>query len=207
VAGAKTVARAVAQESWLLLGWVSVAPLILAHRAFDLPPALPHDPALPEAWPVPPIETVIAPEDLQCLALNLYHEARGEPELGRIAVGQVVLNRAADGDFPGTLCAVVHQGGATTLNRCQFSWWCDGKSDRPNSEEDWADSQRLAAELARGWHGDPTGGALWYHADYVSPSWRQAFVQGPQIGRHIFYRRPRTHGFWPDFGFFGDEKS
>ena len=54
---------------------------------------------------------------------------------------------------------------------------------------------------------DPTGGALWYHADYVSPSWRQAFDEGPQIGRHIFYRRPRTNGFWPDFGLFGNEKS
>ena len=205
LAGAKALARAVARQTWPLLGWASVVALILAHRALDLPPSLPHDPALPEPWPIPPIETVIAPDELQCLALNLYHEARGEPELGRIAVGQVVLNRVADRGFPGTVCAVVHQGGDKPLNRCQFSWWCDGKSDRPTSEEAWADSRRLAAELVRGWHGDPTGGALWYHADFVSPSWRQAFMEGPQIGRHIFYRRPSADGFWSYFSLFDDE--
>jgi hypothetical protein len=202
VARAKAQARTAARQAWPLLGWAAVAALILAHRALDLPPALPHDPALPEPWPVPAIETVIAPEELRCLALNLYHEARGEPEPGRVAVGQVVLNRAADRGFPGTVCAVVHQGGEKPVNGCQFSWWCDGQSDRPNDEEAWADSRRLAAELVRGWHGDPTGGALWYHADYVSPSWRQAFTEGPRIGRHIFYRRPRSKWSWPDFGFF-----
>ena len=150
---------------------------------------------------------MIAADELQCLALNLYHEARGESEPGRIAVVQVVLNRVSDGKFPGTICAVVHQGGATPLNGCQFSWWCDGKSDRPGDKEVWADSRRLAAELARGWHGDPTGGALWYHADYVSPTWRQAFDEGPQIGRHIFYRRPGTRGFWSNLGLFDDKKS
>jgi hypothetical protein len=205
MAGAKALVRAAVRQAWWLLAWAMVAALIFAHRALDLPPSLPHDPALPEPWPVPVIETVIAPEELQCLALNLYHEARGEPEPGRIAVGQVVLNRAADGGFPGTLCAVVQQGGAKPLNRCQFSWWCDGRSDRPSDEEAWTDSRRLAAELVRGWHGDPTGGALWYHADYVSPYWRRAFVEGPQIGRHIFYRRPRDRGFWSYFGLFDDE--
>ena len=70
-------------------------------------------------------------ESLRCMALNIYHEARGEPIEGKIAVGHVVLNRAASRRFPGQICAVVKQGGENRRYRCQFSWWCDGRSDRP----------------------------------------------------------------------------
>ena len=127
--------------------------------------------------------------ELRCLALNIYFEARNEPDTGMIAVGQVVLNRVDDSRFPPTVCAVVRQGGARPKNRCQFSWWCDGLSDRPTDKGAWARSQALAFLLYWGFVNDTTGGALWYHADYVKPHWRTSFEQGAKFGRHLFYRR------------------
>ena len=132
-----------------------------------------------------------ADQDVRCLALTLYFEARGEPEPGRRAVGHVVMNRVADPGFPDTVCKVVHQGGDRELNRCQFSWWCDGRSDRPDEPEAWARSSELARAIYWGFTQDPTEGALWYHAEHVRPTWRSALFQGPRIGRHVFYGRAR----------------
>jgi spore germination cell wall hydrolase CwlJ-like protein len=74
------------------------------------------------------VETCKKSPELFCLAQNIYFEARGEPLLGKIAVGHVVLNRVADKRFPGHVCKVIQQGGNRRLHRCQFSWWCDGKA-------------------------------------------------------------------------------
>ncbi|MDH5556258.1 MAG: cell wall hydrolase [Alphaproteobacteria bacterium] len=126
-------------------------------------------------------------EDLNCLALNIYFEARSEPLDGKLAVGHVVLNRTADSHFPDKICEVVKQGGAKRLNKCQFSWWCDGRSDRPRNPRAWEESQVLARLVYWGYSTDPTGGALWYHADYVKPYWRTKLDRGPMIGRHQFY--------------------
>ena len=126
-------------------------------------------------------------EEIQCLALNIYFEARGEPELGKIAVAHVVLNRVDDTRFPKTVCGVVREGGEHRLRRCQFSWWCDGRSDTPLDNLAWRESREIAWDVLRGARSDPTRGALWYHADYVSPSWGEAFDRGPKIGQHIFY--------------------
>lgn len=125
--------------------------------------------------------------DLSCLALNIYHEARGEPESGKLAVGHVVLNRARDRRFPDRVCDVVRQGGEEVRHGCQFSWWCDGRSDRPNNAVAWQESLDYAGEILDGKTKDPTGGALWYHADYVEPPWSKVLTSGPQIGRHVFY--------------------
>lgn len=126
-------------------------------------------------------------EEISCLALNIYFEARGEPDLGKIAVGHVVLNRVADKRFPTTVCDVVRQGGEAKLHRCQFSWWCDGRSDKPRNARSWRDVQTVAHKVYWGFQPDPTAGALWYHADSVSPSWGKVFDRGPKIGQHIFY--------------------
>ena len=126
--------------------------------------------------------------ELHCLALNIYHEARGESEQGKHAVGHVVMNRVTDRRFPRSVCQVVRQGGERRRNRCQFSWWCDGRSDRPRNRTSWDLSIDIAHEIIAGLSSDPTGGALWYHADYVQPYWRKAFKRGPKIGQHIFYQ-------------------
>lgn len=127
-------------------------------------------------------------QEINCLALNLYHEARGEPDLGKIAVGQVVMNRVANPQFPGTVCQVVRDGGEWPQLRCQFTWWCDGRSDEPRDARAWQRSRALARKVYWGYAPDPTHGALWYHADYASPRWAAMFDRGPMIGRHIFYR-------------------
>ena len=45
-----------------------------------------------------------------CMALAIYFEARGEPAIGQIAVGHVILNRTLDKRFPENVCEVVFQG-------------------------------------------------------------------------------------------------
>lgn len=127
--------------------------------------------------------------EIECLALNIYFEARGEPESGKLAVAHVVMNRVLDPRFPKSVCEVVQQGGDWRLHKCQFSWWCDGRSDRPKDLAAWESSKKMARLVYWGASEDPTLGALWYHADYVTPHWRDAFARGPKIGRHIFYRR------------------
>ena len=128
--------------------------------------------------------------EIDCLALNIYFEARGEPAMGKRAVGHVVMNRVADAAFPGTVCEVVRQGGEEKRHRCQFSRWCDGRSDRPLDQMAWRESREIAWKVMRGASRDPTHGALWYHAVYVTPDWSEAMDKGPRIGRHLFYHRP-----------------
>jgi spore germination cell wall hydrolase CwlJ-like protein len=127
-------------------------------------------------------------KQINCLALNIYFEARSEPEKGKVAVAHVVMNRVADPKFPDSICQVVKQGGERRRNRCQFSWWCDGRSDEPRDTQAWQESRIIAHMVFTGSSPDPTRGALFYHADYVDPYWKTAFMRGPKIGRHIFYR-------------------
>jgi spore germination cell wall hydrolase CwlJ-like protein len=126
-------------------------------------------------------------QSLRCMALNIYHEARGEPLQGKIAVGHVVLNRVAANQWPGKICAVIQQGGHKRRYRCQFSWWCDGRPDAPNDVAAWRESLLVALMIRRGATDDPTKGALWYHADSVAPYWSKIFTPRRKIGRHIFY--------------------
>lgn len=119
---------------------------------------------------------------LMCLALTLYFESRGEPWLGQIAVAQVVLNRVESSQFPDNVCDVVYEGGEARY-KCQFTWYCDGKSDEPQDEKSWAVSLSLASLSYI--LPDFTAGSLWYHADYVNPTW--ASNNYLQVGAHKFY--------------------
>jgi N-acetylmuramoyl-L-alanine amidase len=124
--------------------------------------------------------------DIQAMALNMYHEARGEGPLGMLAVGWVVLNRMADKNYPSTVTAVVHQG-------CQFSWVCDRRSDGPRDAGAWRAALELAAELLVHPIPDPTRGALWYHASSVrDPGFGHRVTRVAQIGGHVFYARANT---------------
>ena len=132
-----------------------------------------------------------ANQALRCMALNIYFEARGEPFLGKIAVGHVVLNRIAHRRYPSNACAVIQQGGERRRHRCQFSWWCDGRSDKPRDDAAWREAIFVAMLIHRGATKDPTGGALWYHADSVDPIWSRGMMRFAKIGRHIFYVAPK----------------
>jgi len=126
-------------------------------------------------------------KEIGCLALTIYHEARGESERGKLAVGHVVMNRAHSVLFPASVCDVVQEGGQQ-LHRCQFAWWCDGRSDRPKDLAALRESLRLAEEIYYGCTRDPTAGALWYHSIAVKPDWSKSFGLGKRIDRHMFYR-------------------
>lgn len=130
-------------------------------------------------------------KELECLALNIYHEARSESRAGRLAVAAVTLNRARSSAYPNSICAVVRQGGERR-HRCQFSWWCDGKSDRPTEQRAWRQALKLAESTLLGLEKDPTGGATHYHATYVRPHWAKAFTRTARIGQHLFYRSGAT---------------
>lgn len=129
--------------------------------------------------------------EVRCLALNIYFEARSELEQGQRAVGHVVLNRVANKQYPNTVCEVVQQGGEEQRYRCQFSWWCDGRPDKPLNKKAWQNSIRLANSIYYGHSKDPTDGALWYHAVYVNPYWSGTLTMVKKIGQHIFYQKKK----------------
>lgn len=129
-------------------------------------------------------------QQLRCLALNVYWEARSESIPGQVAVAAVTLNRVQSARFPSNVCDVVRQGGEIRRHRCQFSWWCDGKKDDPLDAAAWRRATTLARLVSAGIIDDPTNGALWYHADYVNPHWASAKERLTKIGRHIFYTLP-----------------
>lgn len=128
----------------------------------------------------------VSDEELECLALALYWEARGDGRRSMTAVGWTVLNRIDSPKFPATACAVVRQGGENPP--CQFSWWCDGKSDRPRNKESWERVHELAAELLRDPPPDPTKGALYFHHKKSRPYWAKTMKKTATIGSHVFYR-------------------
>ena len=117
------------------------------------------------------------------------------------AVAFVVDNRVSDKRYPDTYCEVIHQGPTRpswkdktkyfpVKNRCQFSWYCDGKSDEPKEPTTYGALYDMALDLVYGdiTVVDITEGATHYHADYVYPAWRKTKTKTIEIEDHIFYR-------------------
>mgnify|MGYP001118372456 FL=1 len=134
-------------------------------------------------------------EQLQCMALNIYHEARSDSTLGQEAVGMVTMNRVYSDKYPDTICDVVYQShlnsrGNPIRNKCQFSWYCDGKSDVPRDKVKFEEAMTNAKWVMNnyGSERDITGGAVMYHASYVNPYWSKAYTKTSRIESHIFYK-------------------
>ena len=133
-------------------------------------------------------------DEVNCLALNIYHEARNQPTVGKLAVAQVTLNRVKDVRFPNTICGVVYQGyyanNAPIKNKCQFSWWCDGKSDKPKEIQSWNYALMLARHMHEGFFDniDVVKDATHYHAVYVNPYWTKEKKKVKVIADHVFYK-------------------
>ena len=125
-------------------------------------------------------------QEHHCLSLALYWEARGESRRGMVAVGWTILNRSRSPEFPSTPCDVVFEGGESPP--CQFSWWCDGKSDRPLDRDSWINARVIAARLLTDPPPDPTDGALFYHSTRIGVPWTRPRRRTTRIGNHIFYR-------------------
>lgn len=127
----------------------------------------------------------------RCLAEAIYFEARSEGPKGKLAVAEVVLNRLSDPRYPRTVCGVVYQGSKRATG-CQFSWTCDGLSDRPAETQAWKRSKALAAYVMLDVEWEKlTGNATHYHATYVRPYWARTLEKTARVGRHIFYRWPQ----------------
>ena len=124
--------------------------------------------------------------EVDCLTQNIYREAGIEPESGMIAVALVTMNRVKTPGFPETVCKVVKQ---KTNSTCQFSWVCIKKLPRID-QQIYSYSRSIAIRVFFNHRiiDDSTLGALFYHADYVSPRWTKLEVT-TKIGRHIFYKQ------------------
>ena len=125
---------------------------------------------------------------LMCMALNIYHESRSEEMRGQVAVANVTLNRVASNKWPNDVCSVVKQGYTKGKKNCQFSWFCDGKSDTPTDTVAWARSVLVANDVMMGYIPDITKGATHYHARYVKPYWAKSLAATVSFGSHIFYK-------------------
>ena len=137
-------------------------------------------------------------EELECMSKNIYFEAALESTAGKLAVAQVTMNRVNSERYPNTVCKVVYQGrhyksGIPVKNRCQFSWYCDGKLDVPHMGAMWRESTEIAVyALTTPDLKDITDGATHYHADYISsPKWADPHRKTVEIDTHIFYNKAR----------------
>jgi hypothetical protein len=121
-------------------------------------------------------------EQTNCLATAVYFEARGESVEGQLAVARVVMNRAASGRYPPDWCGVVKQP-------AQFSFVRHGEFPYADTNSDAWKKAEAIAELAAA-NVVPSVGpdVLWYHANYVAPSWGHRLSMAQRIGAHIFYR-------------------
>ena len=127
--------------------------------------------------------------ELFCLSLILYHEARGEPRVGQLAVAEVVLNRVVDSRYPNSVCEVMEQEHDGV---CHFSFWCDGLSDNPGDKVLWVEVKTTATQLFYNYPEiNLTQGATHYHHKEILPLWATALTRVVQIDNHIFYRWER----------------
>lgn len=117
-------------------------------------------------------------KEIDCIAENVYYEARGELIEGWQAVASVTLNRARSPKYPNTACAVVSQRAGRV---CQFTWKC--RSHKPPNRDLYVKAQNLAVRVYMGYLLDNTNGALFFHRAKKSKS------TAIQIGQHTFYRR------------------
>lgn len=132
-----------------------------------------------------------------CMAKNIYFEAGNQPVAGKIAVSQVVLNRVYSASYPDTVCDVIYQAKwkinwrgeeVPVRHMCQFSWFCDGKSDDPVDSDTWMFSLMVANSVLNGDFGDITEGSTHYHSDSVHPYWADSLNRTVTIDNHIFYK-------------------
>jgi spore germination cell wall hydrolase CwlJ-like protein len=131
---------------------------------------------------------VLEAKQQKCLAEGIYFEARGEPESGQAAVAQVILNRVRNPAYPKTICGVVYQN-QNWRNRCQFSFACDGRSERIAEQREWETAKRVARDVTEGrtWIAE-VGDSTHYYANYVRPGWARRMIKMDTIGAHLFYR-------------------
>lgn len=161
-----------------------------AAGAIDAPAAEPLTKA--KAAAVDPKGAAPLDDPLTCLARTIYWEAKGEDVAVMEAVANVVMNRLADGSYPDTICGVVTQG--EDGGPCQFSWWCDGSSDKVEEPDRYAITTEVARRALNQKLPDRTDGALFFHGSESPPDWTAKMVKTATIGDLVFYRPKKTGG-------------
>ena len=123
-------------------------------------------------------------DEANCIAVAVYHEARGESLEGQLAVAKVIMNRATSGKYPTSWCGVVKQP-------WQFSFVNPRTATMPSVDEasaSWRKALGVTRLAVANAVSSVPADCLWYHADYVAPSWGRRLTRVEKIGAHIFYR-------------------
>ena len=138
---------------------------------------------------ISPVTAEVRDKQLDCLAKNIYHEAKGEPFEGKVAVAQVTINRATSGQFPSDICKVVYQKNVVYEKvLCQFSWYCDQATvAKPKNTAAYKECQIVARQvLLEEFRLPSLNKALYFHATHINPGWKKEKVA--TIGNHVFYK-------------------
>lgn len=125
-------------------------------------------------------------DSITCLARTIYWEAKEADARDMSAVASVVINRLGHHGFPDTICGVVKQGVET--KSCQFSWWCDGRSDQVEEKQRYDVAKEIARKALNQQLKDPTRGALYFHDRSVRPDWAKVYRKTAETKLFLFYK-------------------
>lgn len=168
----------------------------------DVPAAPIIQPTVPKLVPPEPvISFTVDSNDLECMATNVYHESRGESVKGQLAVAHVTLNRVADPNYPDNVCDVVYQAKYSTWWleskgrlvpvkwKCQFTWYCDGKSDSiDKTSQSWKQAVAVSFSVLSDETVDPSKGATHYFNHHkANPLWSKQMTLIARIDNHSFF--------------------
>jgi spore germination cell wall hydrolase CwlJ-like protein len=173
---------------FLILGLPVLAFVAIIYLAYVSEPRI--EPARVQAEQREAKRALRRADDLECLAENVYFEARGEPLNGQYAVAEVTLNRTRALHFPHTICQVVHESRWDPSRRryvADFSWTELG-SLMPEDGPAWQQAMEVASNVYDDLRDPLVPGALFYHATNVRPRWAKSRKAIATIGNHIFYR-------------------
>ena len=140
----------------------------------------------PQAQSVDPTGEEPLEDAITCLARTIYWEANRKDDAEMEAIANVVMNRLGHKGFPNTICGVVRQG--NEQGACQFSWWCDGRSDDAEEEEPYSKAKEIARKALNRQLKDRSGGALYFHHRKVNPNWSNEYIRTVEVGEHVFYK-------------------
>lgn len=139
-----------------------------------------------EAQAVDPAGVASVDDALVCLSRTIYWEAKGGTDADMEGVADVVLNRLGHEGYPDTICGVVKQG--VEKKACQFSWWCDGRSDQVKEDDRYAASKEIARKALNQQLTDRTKGAMYFHDRNVKPAWASEYLRTAETGKFLFYK-------------------
>ena len=183
-AKAKAVARLIAETEA-----DSVTPVVEGEDAVTRNALLPVSTLPVEAarpFFMPKLSAMQSTNAERCLTQAIYYEAATEPDSGKAAVAQVILNRMRHPAYPNTVCGVVYQG--SSRPGCQFSFACNGALYARRESAAWREARRVATNALSGAVIADIGSATHFHTTGVSPNWGPSLARVSQVGLHVFYR-------------------